>query len=100
MQIDMWGIGRWRRVRFLDNGRKHSKTKSFIAKPEDKTKNERTLPNKAQEGIRPKLKQTKNAEITESPLEKLRRLENGMSMGMLDDNHVLAISYFDFNENR
>merc|ERR1739848_453013 len=39
-------------------------------------KNERTLPNKAQEGIRPKLKKTKDAEITESPLEKLRRLEN------------------------
>ena len=88
-------MGRWRRVRFLDDGRKYSNSKSFITKPEDKSKNERILPNKAQEGIRPKLKQTKNAEITESPLEKLRRLENGRSMGMLDND-----CYLDFNENR
>ena len=84
-------MGRWRRVRFLDDRRKYSNSKSFITKPEDKSKNERILPNKAQEGIRPKLKQTKNAEITESPLEKLRRLENGRSMGMLDNDCVLAI---------
>merc|ERR1739838_61493 len=43
---------------------------------EDKSINERIHPNKAQEEIIPKLKKTKNAEITESPLEKLRRLEN------------------------
>ena len=92
-------MGRWRRVWFLDDGRKYSNSKSFITKPEDKSKNERILPNKAQEGIRPKLKQTKNAEITESPLEKLRRLENGTSTGIPDDIHVLAISYLDFDKN-
>ena len=70
----------------------------FRIKTEDKCKNERILPNK-EEGIKPKLKQTKNAEITESPLEKLRRLENGMSTGIPDDIHVLAISYLDFDKN-
>merc|ERR1711915_137156 len=45
-------------------------------KSEDKNKNEKILPNHTQEGIRTKLKKTKNVEITESPLEKLRRLEN------------------------
>ena len=72
---------------------------SFLSKTENKSKNDRILPNKVQEEIRPKLKQTKNEEITESPLEKLRRLENGMSMGILNDIHALAIYYFDINDN-
>ena len=64
----------------------------FISETEDKSINERIHPNKAQEEIIPKLKKTKNAEITESPLEKLRRLENGMSKGMLDKIYVLLVS--------
>ena len=64
----------------------------MITETEDKIKNERILPNKTEEEIKPKLKKTKNAEITESPLEKLKRLEIGMRMGMLDDIHVLGFS--------
>merc|ERR1711962_584592 len=61
-------------------------------KPEDKSKNEEILPDKDEEGIRPKLKQTRNAEKTESPLEKLRRLENAKPTKIEPDKEELVIS--------
>ena len=39
-------------------------------------------------------------DIAESPLEKLKRLENGMSTGMLDNIYVLAVSHYDFCKKR
>merc|ERR1712168_856410 len=61
-------------------------------KPENKSQNEKILPDKDEEGIRPKLKQTRNAEITESPLEKLRRLENAKPTKIESDEEEKVIS--------